>query len=110
MVTRTQVNTVAGRLMRDLVVAYPEVHPFIVRVAVQRAKTIGTIAARDVLRGLLRELYRESHGGLDPVGVHDFKHWMADALRDSITLSGDEPVTGVDLSDVFDAVAEDIDP
>ncbi len=108
MTTRAKINNIAGRILRDLVTNYPIVIPFIVRVAVKRAKTIGTIDARDTLRGLLRELYKESHGGIDPVGVHEFKHWMFEALQSQIILTGDEPVIGIDLSDAFEAFPEDI--
>ena len=114
MTTRANVNVLAGRLLRDLVQAYPASHQFIIRAAVNRAKSIGTVEARDTLRGFLRELYRESHGGEDPVGKHEFKHWMRTGLGDTLLVESNsinptpDPISGVDASDAFEAVAEDI--
>ena len=114
MVTRTQVNKVAGDILIMVVKNYPSTHVFIARAVIKLAKDEGTVLARDIARAILRELYQE-HFGVDPVGRHEFKHWLYGALRPTLgqldpILGNVEPLTGVDTSDAFEAFPEDITP
>ena len=114
MSTREQVNTIAGRLVRDLMIAYPEAHKFFIRVAIRRAKQIGTIAARNTLRALLREIYTESFGVdpiVSPLEKHRFRHWVLKAVN--VPPPGqfapvDPVLADVDQHDAFEAFEEDI--
>ena len=107
MITRAEVDNAVGKVVRDLFTLYPNTRDVFIRAAVAKTKEVGTQKARDILRAVLRELYKDAHGGVDPVGRHDFIHWMRDeALRDD----ADDPIQGVDEGDAFEAVAEDIIP
>ena len=112
-ITRQQANTALGRACRKIAVRYweydPNVTRAIIRGIVSEAKRVGTPAARNAARAVLREIYEDIYAE-DAVSMPRFKEWirMACTTQPAAVLGFPEhPFNNVSLDDGFDAQAGD---
>ena len=99
-ITRAQVNAGKAAVLDRLFLQYPACRVPAVRIAVKVAKG-GNATQREVLRSILQDGY-QADTGRDPLAFqHNFKQWMRQACDDQ----PDDPTTGIDVSDAFEAQA-----
>lgn len=96
-ITTAQRNSGYRQLMLLTCTAYPTQVAKIARLAVKEIKN-GNATQKEIGKAVLREMYQAATG-VDPVGVHSFKHWLMDAL------GADEVDDSVSTADAFEAEA-----
>lgn len=103
-ITQAQVNAGKALVLDRLFKRYSASREPAIRIAVQAAKQ-GNPTEREVAKYILQEAY-QAINGIDPVGRHAFQHFVADGLN----TDPDDPTTGVDQGDLWDAAPIEVTP
>jgi hypothetical protein len=101
-VTTAQVNAGKATVLDRAFIRYPAVRAPLIRIAVQAIKN-GNAIEQEVGKAILNEAYQFIKGqnpNLNAVTKHEFKHLLYDGLQDD----SNDPTTGVDVTDAFEAV------